>query len=318
MTEQDLYAVLEVQRGASESDIRKSYRKLARQHHPDVNPNNPEAEERFKQISFAYDVLSDPEKRKRYDEFGMAGLAEGFDSAQARGYQRWARQAHRSPFQESFTSGGSLEDLLGDLFGMRGGRSGPARPDKGADIEGAVTVDFLDAIRGAEVRVQVHRPGGTGQSTSLRVKVPAGTADGSRIRLAGQGGPGATGGAAGDLFLTVHVRPHPFLTREGDDLCLDLPVTLPEAVGGAQIEIPTGDGRVTMKVPPRSQNDQRLRLRGKGVRRRDGGSGDLLVRLRVQLPEVDGEDAERLEALAREIEALYAGTDVRKDLKGSV
>jgi DnaJ-class molecular chaperone len=316
MAEQDLYAALGVGRGASEAEIRTAYRKLARQYHPDVNPNEPAAEERFKQISFAYEVLSDAEKRKLYDEFGMAGLAGGFDAEQAREYQRWARGAQRSPFRESFTSGGAgLEDLLGDLFGMRGARRGPAR---GGDVSGDVRVDFVEAVRGAEVRFEVHRPHEAGAPAALRVKIPPGTEDGSRIRLAGQGGPGADGGPPGDLYLTIHVRPHPFFTREGSNLHIELPITLTEALLGAEVAVPTLEGSVKLKIPPRCQNGTRLRLRGKGVPGRGGGAGDLFVRVRVQLPPADAKvDPERLEKLAREFEPLYEGVDVRRDLKGS-
>jgi curved DNA-binding protein len=314
MEEKDLYGVLGVGRGASEEAIRKAYRKLARQYHPDVNPNNPKAEERFKEVSFAHEVLSDADKRKRYDEFGMAGLAEGFDPEHAREYQRWQRGARRSPSAESF-AGGDLGDLFGELFGMRGARRGPRR---GPDAEGEVSLGFLDAVRGSEVRLQINRPGLDGEleTVPLRVRIPAGADDGTRIRLAGQGGPGDEGAPAGDLYLTVRVEPHPFFRREGRDLHLELPVTVGEAVLGAEIEVPTPDGPVKLKIPPRSQNGQTLRLRGKGVPgRRSEPRGDLLVRLRVQLPSADRASAERLDELAKQMESLYGGADLRSALK---
>jgi curved DNA-binding protein len=318
MAEPDLYETLGVARGATEDEIRKAYRKLARKFHPDVNPNNKQAEERFKRISFAYDVLSDQDKRKLYDEFGHSGLSQGFDPEQARAYSRWSEGARRSPFAESFQGEGfegidaeSLEDLLGGLFGRAaGGRPGRAR--RGADAEAEVEVDFLDAVRGGEVRVGVHKaePGGVAAERTLRIRIPPGTDDGSRIRLAGQGGPGDP---PGDLFLRIRVRPHAFFRREGPDLSLDLPVTLPELIRGASVAVPTPDGPVTMTIPPGSQNGRKLRLRGKGATRPGGGRGDLFVRLAVRLPEADGE---QLEKVAKEIEGLYGEKSVRAELEG--
>lgn len=300
--ERDLYADLGVAKSAGADEIRKAYRKLARQFHPDVNPNDKKAEERFKEISFAYDVLSDEEKRKRYDEFGMTGLAPGFDPEQARAYKRWSEGARRSPFSETFSSDVDVEDLLSELFGAE--RMQRAR--QGADVEAELDVDFLDAVRGNEVRIGV---GGA----SLRVRIPPGSDDGTRIRLAGKGRPGARGGTAGDLYLRLRVRPHPFFVRRGDDLLLDLPVTVPEAVLGAKVDVPTPDGPVSMTVPPRSRSGQTLRVRGKGVPRRDGGRGDLLVRLVVELPDVDDP---ALADVARQMEPLYRGVRVRRHLEG--
>jgi DnaJ-class molecular chaperone len=302
MDDRDLYADLGVARGASADEIRKAYRKLARKHHPDVNPNDPKAEERFKEISFAYDVLSDDEKRKRYDEFGAASLQPGFDPEQARAYRQWQQGAQRSPFSGTFTSDIDLEDLLSGFFS--GERA--QRPMPGSDVEAELEVDFLHAVRGGEVRLEW-----SGQT--LRVKIPKGSDTGTRVRLAGKGRPGARGGPAGDLYLRVRVRPHRFFVRQGDDLLLELPVTLPEAVLGAKVEVPTPDGPVTMTLPPRSKNGQTLRVRGKGVSRREGGNGDLLVRLSVQLPETD---SPRLDELAREMEPLYGGKGIRGDLEG--
>ncbi len=317
MEEQDLYAALGVSRDTSADEIRRAYRKLARVHHPDVNPNDPQAEERFKQISFAWDVLSDPEKRKLYDEFGMAGLTQGFDSEQARGYQRWSRGARRSPFSQSFAHGASIDDLMRDLFGAEEWPGRGAGHRRGADVDGEVSVDFLDAVRGGEVRVAVQKPaepGGPPNTTSLRVRIPAGADEGTRIRLAGQGAPGQGGGPAGDLYLTLRVRSHRWFRREDRDLLLDLPVTLSELIVGGQVDVPTPDGRVTMTIPPRSQNAQRLRLRGKGVAGRDGSEpGDMIVRLVARLPDSDDP---RLEELARELEGLYGEGSVREDLEG--
>ncbi|MEX2208397.1 MAG: J domain-containing protein [Myxococcota bacterium] len=308
MDEKDPYALLGVARTATEDEIRKAYRKLARKYHPDVNPNDRKAEERFKDISLAYEVLYDKEKRARYDEFGAQSYAAGFDPEQAREYARWSRGARRSPFHESQAADVDIdiEDLLGGIFG---GARRPRGPAKGADAEGEIRIDLLDAVRGGEVRVQVAGRG------TLRVKIPAGADDGTRIRLAGQGDPGTLGAPPGDLYLTLHVRPHAFFERKGSDLSLDLPVTLPELVLGASIEVPTPDGPVTMKVPPQSASGRVLRLRGKGVPKLGGSErGDLYVKLHAELP--DPADP-RLEAIANELAPLYEGRDVRAKLRGS-
>jgi curved DNA-binding protein len=314
MEERDLYADLGVKRSATGEEIRSAYRKLARQHHPDLNPNDKRAEERFKRISLAYDVLSDEEKRRRYDEFGMAGLAPGFDPDQARAYRRWAEGARRSPFSERFTGEVDVEDLLADLFGgERPGAFGSAefgargeRAARGADVEADLEVDFLDAVRGGEVRLQL-------QGETLRVRIPPGSDDGARIRLAGKGRKGRRGGRAGDLYLRLRVRPHPFFERRGDDLHLELPVSVPEARLGAKVEVPTPDGPVTMTVPPRSRSGQTLRVREKGVPRRGRGRGDLLVQLVVELPESDDP---KLDELVRRLEPFYRGARLRKRLEG--
>ncbi len=301
MEEKDLYGILGVSRDASPDDLRKAYRRLARENHPDVNPNDPKAEARFKEVAFAHEVLSDPDKRKLYDEFGVKGIEQGFDPEQARTYRRWSEGAHRSPFHETFFADLDLEDLLSGAFG--GGRARAARP---RHVEGEITIDFLDAVRGGEVRVEIAGRG------ALRVRIPSGADEGTRIRLAGQGEPTPAGGAPGDLYLTLHVRPHRFYSRRGPDLYLDLPVTVPELVLGASVNVPTPHGAVQMKVPPGSPNGARLRLKGKGAARSGtSGHGDLYVTLLAQLP--DGNDSE-LESLARKLEPLYRGRDVRAHL----
>lgn len=302
MEQKDLYGVLGVERGADDEEIRRVYRRLARETHPDVNPNDPKAEERFKEVSFAYEILSDPDKRTLYDEFGFDGLKQGFDPDHARTYQRWARGAQRSPHHGGFASEFDLDDLFGSLFGAR--RGGPAA---GRDVEAEIDVDFMVAIRGGEVRVQLEGKG------TLRTKIPAGAAEGTRIRLAGQGSPGVEGGPPGDLYLKLHVRPHAFYTRDADDLWLDVPVTLSELVRGASIEVPTPDGSVTMKVPARSQPGRRLRLRGKGAPHRNSdGHGELYVKLLLALPDTDDP---RLDELASEMDGLYGDADLRSGLK---
>jgi curved DNA-binding protein len=317
MADRDLYEILGVEKTASTDEIRKTYRKLARKHHPDVNPNDAKAADRFKDISFAHEVLSDDKKRKLYDEFGRSGLETGFDPEQARAYKRWSENRQRSPFHEGFNSEIDLEDLIGGLYGGRGGFGGggfagfggqaPRGPRRGMDAEGEVTVDFLDAVRGGKVPLRFD-------GKSVEVTIPPGADDGTRIRLAGQGGAGREGGPPGDLYLTIRVRPHPFFRREGDDLHVDVPVTVPELILGGSIQVPTPDGQASVKVPPRSNNGRKLRLRGKGARRREGGHGDLYATLSAVLPEGNDANAARLEEVARSMAELYSGRNVREGI----
>lgn len=314
MADRDLYEVLGVAKTASVDEIRKAYRKLARKHHPDVNPNDAKAADRFKEISFANEVLSDEKKRKLYDEFGRAGLEAGFDPEQARAYKRWSEGSRRSPYHEGFSSEIDLEDLLGGIYGGRGGGGfsagfgfGGRGPRRGGDAEAEVTIDFLDAVRGGKVSLRID-------DKTIEVTVPPGADDGTRIRLAGQGAPGREGGSAGDLYLRLHVRPHPFFRRAGDDLHVDVPVTVPELIQGAQIQVPTPDGHATVKIPRHSNNGRKLRLRGKGALRRDGGHGDLYVTLAAVLPEAGEAEAERLDEIARSMAALYGKRNVRQHL----
>lgn len=310
----DLYAVLGVAKGASDDELKTSYRKLARQHHPDVNPGDKAAEDRFKEISFAYDVLSDPEKRSRYDEFGHQGLEAGFDPEQARAYQRWSEGARRSPYHDQDLHGEAdfdLEELLSRLRGSGGFEGAGAfrsAPRRGRDALAEITIDFLDAVLAREISVEIAGRG------RLRVRIPAGADDGTRVRLAGQGEPGSQNAPPGDLLLTLRVRPHPSFRRDGDDLLLDVPVTVPELVLGANIDVPTPDGSASVRVPPHSRPGARLRLRGKGAARRAGERGDLLLRLEVALPEGGGA---QLEEVAKSMEPLYAGHDVRAKLRGA-
>ncbi len=309
MATPELYAELGVKKSASADDIKKAYRKLARKFHPDVNQGEAKAEERFKRISVAHDILSDPDKRGLYDEFGFDGLQAGFDPTRARQFKRGPGPQPQGDF-----GGYSFEDILGDLFGQRatrgsqGRRKAPAA--RGADLESSLEIDFLEAVRGTSATIALQKPVtcttcrgsgmdgatrrcptcyGTGaieKSERLRVKIPAGVDDGSRVRLAGKGGAGSGGGAAGDLFIATRVRPHPLLRRLGQDLALDLPITIGEALLGAQVTVPTPAGNVKVKIPVGSQSGAKLRLRGKGVPRMKGsGHGDFYVVLQVHVPD---------------------------------
>ena len=289
----DFYQILGVPRSASEDEIRKAYRKLALKYHPDVNPNDKKAAEQFKQISAAHNVLSDPSKRKLYDEFGEDALRSGFNAEAARAYQRWGGGAGPFGGGGGFGGGGvDLGDLLGNLFGGGGGespfdlfgsRGRSRRARRGQDVVVPLEVDLAQALHGAEV--QLPRP------ESLKVRIPRGADDGARLRVPGKGRPSPDGGPAGDLFIELKLRPHRHFRRDGLDLHLDLPITLHEALGGAAVEVPTPGGPVTVKVPERSQSGSKLRLRGKGVQR-GNETGDLYVRLEVRLPDQIDEELE--------------------------
>lgn len=344
--EKDYYQVLGVTKNATAAEIKKAYRKLAQQFHPDANPGNREAEDRFKEVSAAHDVLGNEDKRKQYDqvrEMAASGFGSGFGGGYPGGGSPGPGGAGgRVRFEDM--GGFDVGDLFGDLFGGRG--RGRARPSRGTDLETEVAVPFEEAMTGTTVPVRLQGPapcdtcngsgaapgtspstcpqcGGLGQvavnqgpfqlsrpcprchgagrvvetpcpacggsgsrrrTRSFQVRVPAGVQDGARIRLAGRGEPGPAGGRPGDLFVRVRVRPHAFFGRKGNDLAVELPVTYVEAALGANVEVPTLNGPVTMKVPAGTPNGKTFRLKGKGAPRR-GGHGDLLVTVQVEVPQ---------------------------------
>lgn len=288
---QDLYKELGVSRTASSDEIKKSFRKLAAELHPDKRPGDKKAEARFKAVNRAHQILSDPEKRKNYDEFGDDAMREGFDVNAARAYREATHggRVRSGPggFGEVFSGDGAgFGDLFGDLFGGGGrGRRGRG-PMKGSDVAAEVTVDLPSALRGAELRLRLQDGG-----EEVTVRVPAGAGDGDRVRIAGHGAPGALGGPAGDLLLTIRVTPHPHFERVGLDLYLDLPITPAEAHRGAKVRVPTPDGFVTLTVPEHAQSGQVARLKGKGVKRA-GKQGDFFVRFQVRLPDAESKDIE--------------------------
>ncbi|HDR16390.1 MAG TPA: J domain-containing protein [Desulfobacteraceae bacterium] len=374
------YAVLEVGKNASQEEIRKSYRKLARKWHPDINPGNAEAETKFKEISEAYDVLGKKEKRKLYDEFGEDALKQGFDADKARQYKKWENVRNRA---QTSGSGGfgryqSYEDIFGDLFGASGqgsgfgGFSGQATVD-GRDLEHHMTIDLISALKGFETEISlkgakpctacsgsgsdpsaarttcptcagsgrlniaggpmnftrvctdcaghgtVGRPcpacNGTGRVEgveTIKVTIPPGVHEGSKVRVAGKGEPGSGGGKPGDLLLMVHIKPHRLISRDGDNLIMELPVTVKEALAGASVNVPTVDGAVKVKIPPGSQSGQTLKLKGKGaVNPRTKHRGDLMLKLVVKVP---GSADEELLQAAEKIENFYQ-EDVRSKIK---
>ncbi len=303
MGDRSLYEVLGVAPSATQDEIKKAYRKLARKHHPDVNPGDAEAEERFKEVSAANDVLSDPESRALYDEFGMDSTRLGFDPEQARAYSRWKQNAGQTRRAQRATGGGgpNPEDVFRELFGRHA-----ARAAVGPDLHAELATDFLTAARGGERKLQFA------DGRSITVRIPPGVVDGETLRLRGQGGPGSQGAPAGDLLITLQIAPHPRFTRDGLDLHLRVPITVGEAIRGASIRIPTLDGRVKVTVPPGSQSGRKLRIRGKGLQRRQQ-HGDLYAELSVEVPEGTPELDEVLDAL----EAAYT-TPVRAALDEEV
>ncbi len=291
----DPYEILGVKRDATQEQIRSAYRKLAKKLHPDLNPGDKTAEDRFKSVTAAYDLLSDPDKRARFDR-GEIDEA-GNERPQHRYYRDFqGAGAGENPYGGAggFQDFGDIGDLFGDLFGRReGGARGTFRM-RGADSRYNLTIDFLEAVNGATKRITF--PDGT----TLDVTIPPGTQDGQVLRLRGKGGEGVGGGAAGDALIEIAVKPHPFFTRKGDDIEIELPVTLSEAVLGGRLDVPTPSGPVRMSVPKGSNTGTRLRLKGKGVPRPGGKSGDEYVTLKIVLPE--GQD-EALEEFVRGWEA---------------
>jgi DnaJ-class molecular chaperone len=299
----DYYEVLGVPRNAAADQIRSAYRKLARKFHPDVNKAK-DAPEKFKEATAAYEVLSDPQKRQTYDQFGHAGPGAGAGpfggrpGAGGRGGPRvytWSgRGGQQVPpdFEDVFASspfaGMSLEELLGSLGGGRrpwGRRRGQPAPEEsqgvGPDQEYPLTLDFLQAVNGSVLPLELRQPDGS--TERINVKIPPGVHEGSRIRVRGKGAGGP--GAPGDLYILVHVRDHPYFRRQNDDIYLDLPVSLYEAALGAQVAVPTLDGQARLKVPPGSSSGVRLRLKGRGVANaRGGGRGDQYVVIKIVLP----------------------------------
>jgi len=287
MAADDPYMVLGIKRDAGQEDIRRAYRKLAKQHHPDLNPGKKEAEARFKSVSAAYDLLSDPEKRARFDRGEIdANGSERHGANYSRAYADAAQAGARHRAPPDF----DINDVFADVFGERrrrgagaGGAGGGPRA-RGGDRTLTLTVDFLEAVNGAKKRVWPSA------EKSVDVTIPPGFRDGQVLRLQGQGEPGGAGGPAGDALIEVHVKPHPYFTRDDADIRIEVPITLAEAVLGAKINVPTVSGPVTMMVPKGSDSGTVLRLRGKGVPSAGGPRGDQYVTLKIVLG--DKPDAE--------------------------
>ncbi len=299
MARRDYYEILGVKRAATEKDVRQAYRKLARTYHPDLNPNDKQAEARFKEIGQAYEVLSDAEKRKHYDRWGHdfekieqarkagASTGGGFDPSGFPGGFGGSRPGGARWTATDFGGTGASpadDEMLGSIFDqIMGGRRTAAR-SRGEDIDHPTTVTLEEAFNGTMRRIQIAPPDGTLQV--IEVKVPAGVTDGSRVRVAGKGSLGRGGGAAGDLYLVVSVRPHPRFTREGDDLTTVVDVPLYTAVLGGEVLVPTPKGtRLALKLAPEVQSGQRYRLAGQGMPKLGSDArGDLYAEARVLVP----------------------------------
>jgi molecular chaperone DnaJ len=384
--QQDYYQTLGVERGANADDIRKAYRRIARKYHPDLNPGDKAAEDRFKRVQEAYDILSDDKKRQMYDQYGFysdnippnaggtgprpgSGMGfEGFDFSQyTRGNGGAAGAAGQETGEEGF---GGFRDIFSQFFGG-GRRQASQAPEKGADLEYGLSVDFWQAIKGTQVRLNIsrqetcetchgtgsaggsvtvcpecdgtghvtqmagamkfnlrcHRCDGTGRlrnvcptcrgegkiakPDTVEVRIPQGVPNGSRLRVAGKGNAGAAGGPAGDLYITIRVEEHPFFKRKGDDIEIQVPLTVSEAGLGAKIEVPTIDGRALLKIPQGTQNSQKFRLREKGVfNARKNVRGDEIVEVVLKAPSVHDE---RTRELLREL-AQVQTDDVRAEV----
>lgn len=300
MEYKDYYKTLGVSKDASEKDIKKAFRRLARQYHPDVNPDDPQAEERFKELNEAYEVLSDPEKRSKYDQLGAdwqrfqraGGQPGDFD------WQRWTggapgdrvhvRYGRPEDFEDLFGGGSPFSDFFSQVFGgMGGGRAAPGgggfqyemRPQRGQDYEQPVEISLEEAYHGTTRMLQKD-----GQR--LEVRIPAGARTGTRVRMSGEGGTGAAGGPAGDLYLRVQVLPDPRFERREEDLHTTVTTDLYTMVLGGEVQVPTMNGHVVLTIPPGTQNGRTFRLRGKGMPRLRNVEqhGDLYVKVEVQLP----------------------------------
>ena len=277
--EKDYYSVLGVSKTATDKEITKTYRKLARKYHPDTNPNNDAAENKFKEISAAYDVLGDEKRRKEYDEvrragpsaFGMHGGGGGGPTGFSGG----------QPFD---MGGGDISDLIGQMFGGRGGRSrNGVDPRRGVDLEASLDLSFIDAVNGMTTSLRLSTDAEK-SPREVNVRIPAGVDNGQRIRIKGRGEPGRSGGPAGDLLITCNVASHSLFGREGKNLTLQIPITFTEAVLGSNIEVPILDGaNVTLRLKPGTQSGSRHRVKGKGIDS-GGSAGDLIVTVEVVVP----------------------------------
>jgi DnaJ-class molecular chaperone len=306
---EDLYSVLGVAKTAKAGDITKAYRKLAKKLHPDLNPGDKSAEERFKKITAAYDILGDPDKRGRYDRGEID--ATGQETPQQRYYREYAGGAEGARYRSTagYEDIGAFSDLFGDLFGEGGGQRGRGGGGRrfsmrGQDAQYRLEVEFLDAVNGTTTRITLP-DGGT-----LDVTIPPGVSDGQVLRLKGKGGPGLGEGDPGDALIEIGVKPHPVFKREGDDIVVEVPITFDEAVLVGKVEVPTIGGRVSVTVPVGANTGQTLRLKGRGVKGK-GGAGDQLVKLAVVLPERIDED---LKSFAEKWRQDH-GYDPRRKLK---
>jgi DnaJ-class molecular chaperone len=321
---EDYYQTLGVSRDASAADIQKAYRKLARKYHPDLNPDDKTAKSKFQEVQRAFDVLNDPSKRELYDRYGSSfeSMGAGAGGGPRGGRYTWSTGAGGEEidfsqlFGERF-SGGDPSGVFGDIFSQfrrAGGarRGGRAEPPRGADVSAEIEIPFATAVSGGERQISLQRP--DGRVETLAVKIPAGISEGKKIRLRGKGEPGP-GGAAGDLLITVHVAPHPWFTRKGNDLEVRVPVTLAEAALGAKVDVPTPRGTIALTIPPGSSSGRKLRVKGHGVAGRNGEKGDLYAEVQIVLPSpLDQQCVEEIRKLDEHVQSAHP-QQPRKDLR---
>lgn len=295
----DYYATLGVSKSASQEDIQKAYRKLARKYHPDMNPDDAGAKKKFQEVQAAFEVISDAEKRKLYDQYGsnFESLGAGGPGGPGGGPRQWRYTTSSGPQTYPFDvddmfggSGGGAEGFdagggggFADLFKHLGrGQRRAQRAERGADLKHELTVPFATAALGGQAALTIQRHDGNVET--IKVKIPAGIEDGKKIRLRGQGGPGVGDAPAGDILITIRVSPHPHFRRAGNRLDVRVPVTLAEAALGAKVDVPTPHGTITLSVPPNTSSGTRLRIKGHGVRPANEPPGDLFAEIEIELP----------------------------------
>lgn len=304
MAKRDYYSLLNVSRSANADEIKKAYRKLAMQYHPDKNPGDKKAEEKFKEISEAYDVLSDSKKREAYDQFGHAGAGANPFGGAGGPFGGQGGGPYSGGFRSTNMGGDPFQDIFGDVFGdIFSGAAGPGRrrASRGADLRYTLNVSFEDAAMGAEKTISfIRQKAGKEESRKLTVNIPAGVKENQRLKLAGEGDVPPTGGSAGDLYVIVHIQEHPLFKRQDDDVTLDLPIPYTDAILGTSVEIPTLTGKAMIKIPAGTHTGQIFRLKGKGIPKVGGfGNGDLLVKVLVDTPaNLSGKQKELIEQLA--------------------
>jgi DnaJ-class molecular chaperone len=309
----DFYEILGVKRSANDAEIKRAYRTLAKEFHPDRNPNDPSAEAKFKEVQEAYATLSNAEKRAEYDRFGAAGVGHWRTKPGGQQVYQWGGGSavnveDLEDLFSAFGGGGEHASVFDQFFGRGGGRrrSGRPQPQRGQDAEHEVTLTFDQAIHGTTLSLQLQT-GANGQAETIEVKIPPGVDDGQKVRVRGRI-PGQHGGPPGDLLLRVRVLPHPYFTRSGDDIYVEVPVSITEAALGAKIDVPSIDGRSTVTLPPGTPCGAKLRLAGRGVKTK-GGVGDQLVTIKIVPPKSLSDEQRGLLEQLRELDRIDPRSD---------
>ncbi len=308
MSHRDFYNILSVSKTASDDEIKRAYRKLAKKYHPDRNPDNPKAEEKFKEVQQAYDTLGDSEKRSQYDQYGEVGVGQWSTDPRGQKVYSWGGSGSAVGVDDledlfsSFGGGGKRASIFDEIFGGQRGRQSMAS-QRGQDHQQNITLTFEQAIRGTTLTLQM-KMGHNGRPETIEIKIPAGVSQNQKIRIAGRV-PGLRGGPPGDLYLVCDIKPHAYYTREGLDLYVDVPVSITEAVLGGKIDVPTLDGKVSMSLPPGTPGGTRLRLKGKGVQKKgDAPGGDLYVVINMTPPTELTDDQRQLFEQLKEIDLI--------------